>query len=82
MADRISTQGKIILVEMHLKISPIYLLSIVLEQYFNFFRIQRSNFFQIVNAVPVMQKKMRSVSFNFDKTDTGTEKFFSYSCCW
>lgn len=52
MADRISTQGKIILVGMHLKISPSYLLSTVLEQYFNFFQIQRSNFFQIVNAVP------------------------------
>lgn len=54
MVDRISTQGKIIVVGMHFKNSPVYLLSIVLEQYFNFFRIQRSNFFQIVDAVPLL----------------------------
>lgn len=55
MVDKISTQGKIILAGMHLKISPIYLLSIVFEQYFNFFQIQhRSNFFQIVHAVPLL----------------------------
>lgn len=50
MADRISTEGKIILVGMHLKISPIYLPSIVLEQNFSFSWIQRSNFPQTVNA--------------------------------
>lgn len=48
MADRISTEGKIILVGMHLKI--IYLSSIVLEQNFSFSWIQRSNFSQTVNA--------------------------------
>lgn len=48
MADRISTEGKIILVGMHLKI--IYLSSIVLEQNFSFSWIQRSNFSQTVIA--------------------------------
>lgn len=51
MADRNSTEGKIILGGMHLKISPIYLSSIVLEQNFSFSWIQRSNFSQTVNAV-------------------------------
>lgn len=37
MADRISAEGQITLAGMHLKISPIYLLSIVSEQCFNFF---------------------------------------------
>lgn len=54
MVDRISTQGKNIFVGMHLRISPTYLFSIVLEQYFNFFWIQRSDFFQLVNAVPLL----------------------------
>lgn len=41
---------KITLVGMHLKISPIYLSSIVLEQNFSFSWLQRSNFPQTVNA--------------------------------
>lgn len=50
MADRISAEGKIILVGMHLKISPIYLSSIVLEKNFSFSWIHRSNFSRTVNA--------------------------------